>query len=139
MKQFQQQIQVQCQGRGMYEITSQVSAWLATTSVQCGIVNVFVEHTSCSLVIQENADVRVRDDLETFFSTLAPDGAHHYQHNDEGDDDMPSHIRSMLTDTSVNIPIRHGKMVLGIWQGLFLYEHRTPHNNRRITLHLLGQ
>jgi len=81
----------------------------------------------------------MQQDLELFLSKLAPDGAQRYQHSDEGDDDMPAHIRSALTDTSINIPVRTGQMVLGTWQGIFLYEHRTPHNQRKITLHVMGE
>lgn len=139
MRQYQEQIHIPCRGRGMYEITLQVRQSLETTSIKCGMFTLFLGHTSCSLMLHENNDMRARHDLEKFLSTLIPDGKQHYAHSDEGPDDMPSHIRATLTNTSINIPIRDGKMVLGSWQGIFLYEHRLVHQRRKITLHLVGQ
>ena len=124
-------------GRGTYEITDQVQRIVREGRVDQGICNVFLHHTSASLILCENADPAVRRDLERFFARLAPDGDPLFQHQDEGPDDMPAHIRSILTCSSVSIPIADGRCDLGTWQGLFVYEHRTSPHRRRITITLI--
>jgi secondary thiamine-phosphate synthase enzyme len=126
-------------GRGLYEITRQVANAVREASVETGLVTVFIRHTSASLLIQENADPDVRGDLDRFFARLAPDGDPLYVHTIEGEDDMPAHVRSALTATSLSIPIEHSKMSLGTWQGIYIWEHRHGANCRDVTAHVLGQ
>lgn len=124
-------LQVQTRGIGFYEITSEIQGTVAESGIKNGLAVVFVRHTSASLLIQENADPSVRQDLLDFFARLVPEKGVHYAHDDEGPDDMPSHIRAALTRTSEVIPVGDGRLLLGTWQGLFLFEHRrTPHNRR---------
>ena len=118
-------------------ITAPVAAWLAETGVTTGLLTVFIRHTSASLLIQENADPTVRADLEAFFSWLVPENVG-YRHDTEGPDDMPAHIRAALTHTQLNIPVAGGRMVLGTWQGLYVWEHRRAAHRREIALHLIG-
>ena len=124
-------------GQGLYEITSNISEWLSKKKIKNGLLTIFVQHTSCSLLIQENADSDVKKDLEKFFSKIAPENEN-YIHNSEGPDDMPSHIKSAITQTSLSIPIENSQMVLGTWQGIFLFEHRKLSHNRSIKLHLIS-
>jgi secondary thiamine-phosphate synthase enzyme len=126
-------------GRGFYECTDQVEALVNKSGFQTGLVTLHLQHTSASLLIQENADPEVRRDLERFFSRLAPDGDPLFQHTAEGDDDMPAHIRTALTAVNLGIPISAGRLALGTWQGIYLWEHRLHPHRRRITLHLLGE
>ena len=130
------EIAVATSGRGTYDITRAVQHAI---SVREGLATVFVQHTSASLVICENADPDVRRDLETFLGYLVRDGDTMFVHTAEGDDDMPAHIRTVLTQTSIGIPIIDGKLGLGTWQGLYLYEHRTLPHQRRITITVLGE
>jgi secondary thiamine-phosphate synthase enzyme len=123
---------------GLHEFTKQVDSWLASTGISQGLLTIFCRHTSASLVIQENAAPAVRRDLERYFSRLAPELAD-YEHDDEGPDDMPAHLRSALTQTQLSIPVRQGRMVLGTWQGIFLFEHRRGTPEREIALHLIGE
>lgn len=125
-------------GRGTRDITRDVAAVVAASGLQCGLVHVFVQHTSCSLVLTENADGDVRRDLETIVSRLAPDGDPAYRHDAEGPDDMSAHGRSMLTDTALTIPVGGGRMLLGTWQGVYLWEHRTAPHRRRVVVTVLG-
>ncbi len=125
-------------GRGTRDITRDVAAVVAASKLQCGLVHVFVQHTSCSLLLTENADGDVRRDLETIVSRLAPDGDPAYRHDAEGPDDMSAHGRSMLTDTALTIPIGGGRMLLGTWQGIYLWEHRTAPHRRRVVVTVLG-
>jgi secondary thiamine-phosphate synthase enzyme len=125
-------------GRGTRDITRDVAAVVAASRVQCGLVQVFVQHTSCSLLLTENADGDVRRDLETIISRLAPDGDPAYRHDAEGPDDMSAHGRSMLTDTALTIPVGGGRILLGTWQGIYLWEHRTAPHRRRVVVTLLG-
>lgn len=125
-------------GRGLVEITGEVGAWAAAQGMREGLLTLFVRHTSASLLIQENADSDVRRDLEAFFARLAPDEPRLYAHRSEGPDDMPAHIRAALTQTSLSIPLREGRLALGAWQGLYLWEHRTAPHEREVLLHLLG-
>ena len=124
-------------GRGTQEITREVAEVLKASGVECGLVHVFVQHTSCSLTITENADPDVRRDLETILQRLAPDGDPAYRHDTEGPDDMAAHARSVLTDMSVSVPVGGGRLLLGTWQGIYLYEHRTAPHRRRIVVTVL--
>lgn len=125
-------------GRGTRDITRDVAAVVAASKLQCGLVHVFVQHTSCSLLLTENADGDVRRDLEIIVSRLAPDGDPAYRHDAEGPDDMSAHGRSMLTDTALTIPVGAGRMLLGTWQGIYLWEHRTAPHRRRVVVTVLG-
>jgi secondary thiamine-phosphate synthase enzyme len=126
-------------GRGFYEFTDSVQKQVADSGLKSGLVTLHLQHTSASLLIQENADPEVRGDLERFFSRLVPDGDPLFQHTSEGVDDMPAHIRAALTCVNLSIPFANGQVTLGTWQGLFLYEHRLAPHRRRISLHLLGE
>ena len=125
-------------GKGTYEITDEIQSKIHRCGVRGGVVTVFVQHTSCSLTLMENAAPAARRDVERFFEKLVPEKAD-YEHDDEGPDDMPSHIRMVLTRTSETIPIAEGKMQLGTWQGVFLFEHRTAPHNRRVHLTVIGE
>jgi secondary thiamine-phosphate synthase enzyme len=135
----QRSIEQQTQGRGLYEFTTELQQLVAAAGVQTGLCNVFCNHTSASLIINENADPAVLRDLEAFMGRLVPDGDALYTHTAEGSDDMPAHVRSVLTQTSVSVPISNGRCDLGTWQGLFLWEHRTRPHQRRITITVVGQ
>lgn len=132
------QLEVRTSGKGTYEITDEVAAEVRASSVRAGTVTVFVQHTSCSLVIMENAAPAARRDLERFFEDLVPEDAE-YEHDDEGADDSTSHIRMALTRTSEVIPISGGKLQLGTWQGIFLFEHRRAPHRRRIVVTVIGE
>ncbi len=130
---------VHTNGKGTYEITAQVATAVAQSGIATGTVTVFVKHTSASLVIMENADPSARRDLEEFFERLVPENTPYFIHTYEGADDMPSHIRMALTRTSEVIPIIRGRMTLGTWQGIFLFEHRRAAHTRQITVCVLGE
>ncbi|HTS62266.1 MAG TPA: secondary thiamine-phosphate synthase enzyme YjbQ [Candidatus Acidoferrales bacterium] len=130
---------VSTHGKGLYEITQQIAAWLASVAVRSGLLTVFVQHTSASLVIQENADPDVVHDLNSFFSRLVPEDNRLYRHTVEGSDDMPAHIRAALTLSQLSIPIENGRMLLGTWQGVYLFEHRATAHRRSVVLHVLGE
>ncbi len=125
--------------RGTYDITQQVAAIVRASRVQQGLATVFVHHTSASLIITENADPAVRADLERFAAKLVPDGDELFAHDDEGPDDMPAHVRNVLTQTSIGIPILDGTLELGVWQGLYLWEHRVAPHTRKVTVTILGE
>jgi len=125
-------------GRGTRDITNDVAAVVAAATLECGLVHVFVQHTSCSLLLTENADPDVRRDLETMIQRLAPDGDPAYRHDAEGPDDMSAHGRSMLTDSALTIPVAGGRLLLGTWQGIYLWEHRTAPHRRSVVVTLLG-
>ena len=133
------ELNVATTGRGTYEITEDVAAVVNATNARNGLATVFVHHTSASLIICENADPSVRRDLETFAAKLVPDGDPMFTHDAEGDDDMPAHVRSVLTMTSITIPIEGGRLALGTWQGLFLWEHRTSPHRRRVSVTVIGE
>ena len=139
MRQFTHQISVATSGKGLYEITAPVLEWLVRAPVQTGLLTLFIQHTSASLTIQENADPDVIRDLEAFFSRLAPEGDSLYRHTLEGPDDMPAHVRSALTLTQISIPIVNGRVVLGTWQGIYVFEHRRHPHRRKVALHVLGE
>ena len=126
-------------GSGLMEITEEVRGWLASQAVTTGVLTLFCRHTSASLLIQENAARAVRNDLERFFAALAPEDAERYEHNDEGPDDMPAHLRAALTGVQLSIPVSAGRMALGTWQGIYLFEHRHRAHEREIALHLIGE
>jgi len=132
-------LEVRTDGRGLYEITDEVQSQIEECGVRSGMVTVFVQHTSCSIVIMENADPTARRDLEEFFDRLVPEDADYFTHGSEGSDDMPSHIRMVLTRTSETVPIVEGKMQLGTWQGIFLFEHRRAPHRRKIFVTIMGE
>ena len=125
--------------RGLVEVTREVRDWVGAQDVTTGLLTVFCRHTSASLLIQENAAREVRADLETFFEQLAPEQEGRYQHDDEGPDDMPAHLRTALTQVQLSIPFMNGELALGTWQGIYLFEHRRQPHQRQIALHLLGE
>ena len=126
-------------GRGLVEITREVAAWVADQGLATGLLTLFCRHTSASLLIQENADPDVQTDLEAFFETIAPEGPGLYVHDAEGPDDMPSHLRAALTQASLSIPVASGRMRLGTWQGIYLFEHRRAAHRREVAMHLIGE
>ena len=132
-------IEVHTNGKGLYEITDEVQSTIDKCRVQTGTVTVFIQHTSCSLIIMENADPTARRDLEEFFDRLVPEDADYFTHSSEGSDDMPSHIRMVLTRTSETVPIVDGKMQLGTWQGIFLFEHRRATHRRKVLVAIIGE
>jgi secondary thiamine-phosphate synthase enzyme len=131
-------LQFQTRGRGTVDITRDVAGVVAQSGVACGLVQVFVQHTSCSLTITENADPDVRRDLDMVLHRLAPDGDPAYRHDDEGPDDMAAHVRTVLTDTGITIPVGAGRMLLGTWQGIYLWEHRLAPHRRTVVVTVLG-
>ena len=135
---YQQVFEVSTHGRGMTEITMEVERLVEASTVSCGIASIFPQHTSCSVVITENADPAVRHDFEILAKRWAPDGDSAYRHDAEGDDDMAAHARSVLSGTSVTVPIGNGKLLLGTWQGIFLWEHRASSHSRRIVVTVIG-
>ena len=139
LKQASGTLDVQAPQEGLHEITGKVTDWLDSQPIGEGLLTIFCAHTSASLVIQENAAPAARRDLEDFFGRIAPEDPSMYTHNEEGPDDMPAHIRSALTHTQLSIPVQSGKLVLGTWQGIFLFEHRKAPPARRIALHLIGE
>jgi secondary thiamine-phosphate synthase enzyme len=132
-------LQVSTRGKGLYEITGQIDGWLKGTKVRNGLLTVFVQHTSASLTIQENADPDVVHDLNMFFNRLVAEDSRLYRHTAEGPDDMPAHIRAALTLTQASIPVERGSMALGTWQGVYLFEHRAEPHRRTVLLHLIGE
>jgi secondary thiamine-phosphate synthase enzyme len=138
MRQIHRTLQVETRGKGLYDVTARVQAALAEAGITAGSVTVFIAHTSASLLIQENADPEVLRDLERFFARLVPDGEPLFKHVEEGPDDMPAHVRSALTQTSLVIPVLEGKLTLGVWQGIYVYEHRNRPHTRKLIVHVLG-
>ena len=138
MRVVQEKIEIRTKGKAAYEITNEAQERIDKSGVWNGTVSIFVQHTSCSLTLMENAAPAARRDMERFFENLVPEDAD-YEHDDEGPDDMPSHIRMVLTRTSETIPIVDGKMQLGTWQGIFLFEHRRDPHRRRIALTIIGE
>ena len=132
-------LRIQTPGRGLHPIQRPVSSWLAGRRVRSGLLHLFIQHTSASLLIQENADPDVCGDLDRFFSRLVPDGDPLFRHTAEGDDDMPSHVRAALTQTHLSIPVIDGKLALGTWQGIYVYEHRTAAHARSVVMSYLGE
>jgi secondary thiamine-phosphate synthase enzyme len=139
MRQVFDHLSLTTDGQRLYEITDRVRSWVSTQGIAMGLLSLYLHHTSASLVIQENADADVLRDLNDFFRRLVPEDTRHYQHTQEGPDDMPAHIRAALTATHLSIPVAGGQPDLGRWQGIFLFEHRARSRKRRITLHLIGE
>jgi secondary thiamine-phosphate synthase enzyme len=139
LRQSVHELNLATRGRGFYEFTGEVASLVRQSGLRTGLVTLLVQHTSASLLLQENADPDVRTDLEGFFARLAPDGDAIYRHTIEGDDDMAAHIRTALTTVNLSIPISGGALALGTWQGIFLWEHRHAAHRRRVVAHLLGE
>ena len=135
---FQREIEIVCKGRGTYEITPEIVDIVGRAGIATGLCHVFVRHTSASLIISENADPSVRSDLEAFMQRLVPDGDALFRHTAEGPDDMPAHVRSVLTQTAISLPIGGGQCLLGAWQGLYLWEHRHGAQRRKVTVTVIG-
>jgi secondary thiamine-phosphate synthase enzyme len=138
MKFAQREVRIQTRGKSLLDISERIARLVAESGVTTGLCTVFVQHTSASLLIQENADPRVRQDLEAWFSDLAPE-SRRWVHDDEGPDDMPAHARSALTRTSEHIPVQGGRLLLGTWQGLYLWEHRARGHERRLIVTVFGE
>ncbi|HTX34164.1 MAG TPA: secondary thiamine-phosphate synthase enzyme YjbQ [Bryobacteraceae bacterium] len=139
LRQSTHRIRIATRGKGLYEITGQVAEWLEGAGVREGLLTLFIQHTSASLTIQENADPDVIHDLNVFFNRLVAEDNRLYRHTVEGVDDMPAHIRSALTLTQISIPVSSGGMALGTWQGVYVFEHRAAPHQRSVLLHLLGE
>ncbi len=139
MRQEMNEFQFQTAGPGARDITGEILGWVRETGIQEGLLTLHIQHTSASLVVQENADPQVLDDMEAFFRRLVPAGDRIFRHTAEGPDDMPAHMRSALTTTSLSLPVNGGAPALGIWQAIYLYEHRDMPHRRSIAAHLLGQ
>lgn len=139
MRQFTQQISVKAHGRKLYDITPLVLNWVNALELNTGLLTLYIQHTSASLLVNENYDSDVLVDMEAFFNRLVPDGDDLFIHTTEGPDDMPAHVRSALTQTSLSIPIVQGKVALGKWQGIFLFEHRLETMTRCVLLHVIGE
>jgi secondary thiamine-phosphate synthase enzyme len=139
MKQAHHRLSLPARGPGLHEVTREITAWLAEQPVRDGLLTVFVRHTSASLLVQENADPDVQRDLESFFERLVPEDSRLYRHTAEGPDDMPAHIKGALTQTQLSIPVSDGRLALGTWQGIYLFEHRHAPHRRELALHLIGE
>jgi secondary thiamine-phosphate synthase enzyme len=139
MRQAIHHLTVSTRGKGFIDITREAKRIVAGTGIAIGLATIFCRHTSASLLIQENADPDVRTDLETFFARIAPEGRGLYVHDTEGPDDMPAHIRTALTQSSIGIPVERGRLVLGTWQGIYLFEHRSAPHQRDVVVHVLGE
>lgn len=139
MRQLHQTFEIPARGRGLYDFTAEVARWLAESGIRDGLLTLFVRHTSASLLVQENADPDVLGDLERFLARLVPENDPLYRHTQEGPDDMPAHIRAALTQTQLSVPVRAGRMVLGTWQGIYLFEHRRASHRRQVAAHLIGE
>ena len=139
LRQGQHDLTISTRGRGLYEFTQEITAWISKNKFRDGLLTLHLRHTSASLLIQENADPDVQRDLEAFFERLVPDGDPLFVHTAEGDDDMPAHIRTALTTVNLGIPVRDGRLTLGTWQGIYVWEHRTHPHRRQLAVHLLGE
>jgi len=139
MRQAIHQLKVETNGKGLVEITRPVLSWVGEQRITTGLLTLWCRHTSASLAVQENASPDVRADIARYFEALVPEDPTRYAHDDEGPDDMPAHLRTMLTDTNLTIPVADGRPVLGTWQGLYVFEHRRRPQRRQIVLHLLGE
>lgn len=139
MRQASHRIAIGTRGKGLYELTGAVREWIANTGIRTGLITLYIQHTSASLLIQENADPEVQRDFERFFERLVPDGDPLFRHVAEGPDDMPAHVRAALTQTHLAIPVTDAKPALGTWQGIFLYEHRREPHQRSVLLALMGE
>lgn len=138
MRQHATELIVTSPGQGLHEFTRDVTGWVTSTGIDQGLLTLFIRHTSASLLIQENAAPAARRDLERYLARIAPE-SRDYEHDDEGPDDMPAHLRAALTATSLSIPVMGGRPALGTWQGIYLFEHRRATHRRQIALHLIGE
>ena len=139
MRQASTALEIQTSGQRLYEITREVTRWVGEQGLGNGLLTLFCRHTSASLLIQENAAPEVKDDIIAFFGRIAPEDPALYEHDDEGPDDMPAHLKTALTQVSLAIPLVNGRLVLGTWQGIYLFEHRRHPHRRSIVLHLIGE
>jgi secondary thiamine-phosphate synthase enzyme len=139
LRQALHELTIATRGRGLWEFTREVEAWISKNGFKHGLVTLHLRHTSASLLIQENADPGVRADLERFFARLVPDGDALYEHTAEGEDDMPAHVRTALTAVNLSIPLNDGRLALGTWQGIYLWEHRQAAHVRQVALHFVGE
>ena len=139
LRQASGEIRLNTRGRGLYEFTEEAARWLVERKLKEGLLTLHLKHTSASLLIQENADPDVRGDLERFFARLAPDGDRIFVHTVEGEDDMPAHVRTALTAVNLSVPVAEGRMRLGTWQGLYLWEHRRSPHGRTVAVHFVGE
>jgi secondary thiamine-phosphate synthase enzyme len=139
MRQFAEIIAIRTPGRGLIDVTQSVSVWVEAHGLRTGLLTLLCRHTSASLIIQENAAPEVRADLEAFFDRVAPEDPARYAHDDEGPDDMPAHIRAALTGVNLSIPLIEGRLALGTWQGVYLFEHRRAPHRREIAAHMVGE
>jgi secondary thiamine-phosphate synthase enzyme len=139
LRQVQHEFVIKSRGRGLIEFTDELERWVTAAKFQTGLVTLHLKHTSASLLIQENADPDVRRDLDAFFARLVPDGDRLYIHTAEGDDDMPAHVRAAITPVNLSIPVTGGRLTLGTWQGVYVWEHRTIPHTRRVAAHFIGE
>ncbi|OYV63208.1 MAG: hypothetical protein B7X01_00495 [Acidiphilium sp. 21-62-4] len=139
MRQALHRLTVETRGKGLTDISGLIFDWIAAQRIETGLLTVWCRHTSASLTVQENADPTVRADILRFFEALVPEETGRYAHEDEGPDDMPAHLRTMLTETQISIPVANGRPVFGTWQGLYLFEHRRQPHRREMVLHLMGE
>jgi secondary thiamine-phosphate synthase enzyme len=139
MRQASTEIEIATARQGLHEVTDTVADWAAAQGMEQGLLTIFCRHTSASLLIQENAAPAARRDLEPYFARIAPEDAHAYEHDEEGPDDMPAHLRAALTQVQLSIPLVGGRLALGTWQGIYLFEHRRAPHRRRLALHLIGE
>ena len=139
LRQSSHELKIHTRGRGLYEFTDEVAGWIAQNGFKAGLVTLHLRHTSASLLIQENADPDVRRDLEEFFARLVRDGDPLFIHTAEGDDDMPAHVRTALTAVNLSIPLMSGKLALGTWQGIYVWEHRRSPHTRNVAAHFIGE
>lgn len=136
---FHQELKFSTTGRNTYNISQQIEQAVTKSGIASGVVHIFIQHTSASLILCENADPTVRTDLETFMRKLVPDGAAMFKHQDEGPDDMPAHVRTILTQNALTLPLQKGRLKLGTWQGVYLWEHRTQPHKRRVIVTVIGE
>ena len=132
-------LSIRTPGQGLHDFTARVVEWVGDSGIATGLLTLFCRHSSASLLIQENAALAARRDLEAYFARIAPESGTAYSHNDEGPDDMPAHLRAALTQTSLSIPVDGGRLLLGTWQGIYLFEHRRHPHERQVALHLIGE
>ena len=139
LRQATETLRITAPRQGLHDVTREVDRWLGSTGIDSGMLILFCRHTSASLLIQENAAPAARRDLETYFARVAPEDALLYTHNDEGSDDMPAHLRAALTQTQLSVPVKDGRMMLGTWQGIYLFEHHRDLSERQIVMHVVGE
>ena len=139
MAHIQHILTIRAPAQGLHEFTGEAARWLAQQTVQTGLLTLFIRHTSASLIIQENAAPEVKTDILAYFARLAPEDARAYAHDDEGPDDMPAHLRTILTGVNLSVPLIGGRLALGTWQGIYLFEHRSAPHRRSVALHMMGE